>query len=341
MTEHNSAHDSAHDPAAVVTETDSQVPSLRLGISACVLGQEVRFDGGHKLDKYIRDTLGSFVEFVPVCPEVEVGLGMPRETLRLKRRAEDARPALVAPKSQSDHSEAMLRYARDKSRALSAMDLCGFIVKKNSPSCGMERVKVYPETGTGSPSRDGVGAFTRELMAALPLLPIEEDGRLRDPVLRENFIERVFAYHRLRSFFAQPWRASDLMRFHAREKLLLMAHSDYRPLGKLVAESHSIPKAQLQEAYSTLFLQGLAKQSNVGKHSNVLQHIAGYFRDRLDVHSRREVHEQIAGYQARLLPLVAPLTLMRHHIRSLELNYLQEQSYLWPHPPQLMLRNHA
>lgn len=315
--------------------------ALRIGVSACVLGHQVRFDGGHKLDRYIRDTVGAFAELVAVCPEREIGLGIPRETLRLVQIAGQSQPALIAPRSGSDHTQEMTSYARAKSEELKSLDLCGFIVKKNSPSCGMERVKVYPAAGKGSPRRDGRGTFTDQLMTAMPLLPIEEDGRLQDPVLRENFFERVFAYRRLKDFFASQWRARDLMAFHAREKLLLMAHADYRPLGKLVAQSKTIPRDILEREYSNLFLTALASKTNIGKHSNVLHHIAGYFRKDLDEASRSEMHEQIAGYRNRLLPLVVPVTLMRHHIRQLGLGYLRDQSYLWPHPPELALRNHA
>ena len=315
--------------------------ALRIGISACVLGHEVRFDGGHKLDRYIRDTVGAFAEFVPVCPEKEIGLGVPRETLRLVQIAGQSEAALIAPKSGSNHTQRMASYARAKAEELKSMDLCAFIVKKNSPSCGMERVKVYPAAGKGSPSRDGRGTFTSELMKALPFLPIEEDGRLQDPVLRENFFERAFAYRRIKDFFAGPWGIGDLMAFHRREKLLLMAHADYRPLGKLVARSKTVPRDVLELEYSTLFLTALASKTSIGKHSNVLQHIAGYFRKDLDEASRSELHEQIEGYRKRLLPLVVPVTLMRHHIRQLGLSYLHDQSYLWPHPPELALRNHA
>lgn len=314
--------------------------TLRLGISACVLGHEVRFDGGHKLDRYIRDRIGSFADFVPVCPESDIGLGIPRETLRLVHVV-GRDPALLAPKSQSDHSERMRSYAEAKVEEFRTLDLDGFIVKKNSPSCGMERVKVYPVAGVGSPSRDGRGTFTRELIAAMPLLPVEEDGRLQDPVLRENFLDRVFAYRRLKDVFSGSWQHRDLMKWHANEKLLLMAHADYKPLGKLVAGGHAMAKDALEAEYKELFMTALAKPTTVGKHSNVLQHIAGYFRGDLDRSSRTEVHEQIEAYRKRLLPLSVPLTLIKHHIRRLGLDYLQEQSYLLPAPAALALRNHS
>ncbi|MCA9673359.1 MAG: DUF523 and DUF1722 domain-containing protein [Myxococcales bacterium] len=316
---------------------------IRIGISACILGQEVRYNGGHKLDRFIRDTLGAFVEFVPVCPEVDIGLGVPRETLRLVQDDSDpdGEPLMQAPKSGADHSKKMLRYAQRKVAELSKLDLCGYIVQKGSPSCGMERVRVYPRLDGGMPRRDGRGLFTRVLMQKLPLLPVEEDGRLNDPLLRENFIERVFAYRRLRQLFAGRWTIGQLVSFHGSEKLLLMAHSPGKALGQLVAKAKAVPRAQLKDDYSRLFLETLARRSTVRKHVNVLQHIVGYFRKRLDDDSRREVHDLIEAYRNQLVPLVVPVTLIRHHVRKLEIDYLMGQSYLSPHPRELMLRNHA
>ncbi len=314
--------------------------SIRIGISACIVGQEVRFNGGHKLDRFIRDTLGTYVEFVPVCPEVDIGLGVPRETLRLVR-GEGSQPLLIAPKSGSAHTAKMLSYARGKVAELSKLDLCGFIVQKGSPSCGMERVKIYPAKEGGAPTKDGRGLFTQVLMDKLPLLPVEEDGRLNDPLLRENFIERAFAYRRLRQLFAGRWTVGDLVKFHASEKLLLMAHGDYKALGQLVAKAKSVPRKELKEEYQRLFLTILGRRSTARKHVNVLQHIAGYFRKQLDQESRDEVHDLIEAYRGGLIPLIVPITLMKHHIRQQGIDYLADQSYLNPHPRELMLRNHV
>lgn len=313
---------------------------IRIGISACIVGQEVRYNGGHKLDRFVRDTLGEYVEFVPVCPEVDIGLGVPRETLRLVRRG-DAVPGLIAPKSGTAHTTRMLTYAEGKVAELAAHELCGFIVQKGSPSCGMERVKVYPRLEGGAPTRDGRGLFTHVLMERMPLLPVEEDGRLNDPMLRENFIERVFAYRRLRQLFAGRWTIGDLVRFHANEKLLLMAHRTDKALGQLVAGAKRAEREQVQNDYQRMFLEALSHRSTVTKHVNVLQHIAGYFRGELDQASRDEVHDLIEAYRARQVPLIVPVTLMRHHIRALDLEYLTGQSYLNPHPRELMLRNHV
>lgn len=332
-------------PTAVILErarvaTIESLSPIRIGISACIIGQEVRFNGGHKLNHFIRDTLGAFVAFVPVCPEVDIGLGVPRETLRLVK-GQGPTPDLVAPKSESDHTEKMLTYARRKTVELEKLDLCGFIVQKGSPSCGMERVKVYPSAVGGMPKKDGRGLFTRVLIERLPLLPVEEDGRLNDPLLRENFIERVFAYQRLRQMFSGRWTIGKLVEFHSDEKLLLMAHSSYRPLGKLVARAKQETRADLRDQYQTGFLQALAGRTTVKKHVNVLQHIAGYFRRHVSGDARDEVHDLIQAYRNQLVPLIVPVTLMKHHIRTLGLDYLLEQSYLNPHPRELMLRNHA
>lgn len=319
---------------------DNDGEPIRIGISACILGHEVRFNGGHKLDRFIRDTLGAYVEFIPVCPEFEIGLGVPRETLRLVEGS-GSRPSMIAPKSGSDHTQKMVTYARGKTGELAQGDLCGFIVQKGSPSCGMERVKVYPAADGGMPRKDGRGLFTQVLMERLPLLPVEEDGRLNDPLLRENFIERVFAYRRLRRLFGGRWTLGQLVSFHANEKLLLMAHSADKALGQLVARAKQVDRKELKQQYQHLFLTAMARRSTVRKHVNVLQHIAGYFRKRLDDTSRQEVHDLIEAYRQKLVPLVAPVTLMKHHIRALAIDYLRGQTYLEPHPRELMLRNHV
>lgn len=334
------------DPLA--PDAPAETPSsdeIRIGISSCILGNEVRYNGGHKLDRFIRDTLGSYVSFVPVCPEVELGLGVPRETLRLarpgKRGARQLR--LVAPKSGSDHTRDMLDYARTRCDELSELELCGFIVQKGSPSCGMERVRVYPKPEGGSPVRDGRGLFTQVVLDRWPHMPVEEDGRLNDPLLRDSFIVRIFAYRRLRSLFQPRWRIGDLVAFHAREKLLLLAYdrAAHTQLGRMVAQAKDIPRTQLKSEYMTTFLTGLRKRGTRRKHTNVLQHMTGHFKKLLDEPDRRELRELVDAYRRGLLPLVVPITLMRHHVRRHDVTYLAQQSYLDPHPRELMLRNHV
>jgi len=313
--------------------------TVRIGISSCLLGQKVRFDGGHKRDPFLVETFGRFVEWVEVCPEVEVGLGTPREAIRLVRAGGDVR--LVGVKSATDHTDAMRRWAAGRVEALARDTLDGYILKKDSPSCGMERVKVY--TPGGMPARDGRGLFAEALMARLPLLPVEEEGRLSDPRLRDHFVERVFAHRRLRDLFAGRWTAGGLVAFHAAQKLALLAHSPagYAALGRLVARAGDLPRAELRAAYEAGFVKALAVMATPRRHVNVLQHIAGYFKTALDEGSRRELAAAIADYQQGLVPLIVPITLVRHHVRRCGIAYLEGQVYLEPHPRELMLRNHV
>jgi len=283
--------------------------------------------------------LGKFVEWVPVCPEVESGLGTPRETLRLVRVDGDVR--MVTTRTEKDYSPVMRRYAAHKLHELGDADLSGFVLKKDSPSCGLERVKVY-EPGE-MPIRNGTGLFAAALVKRFPLLPVEEEGRLHDPRLRENFIERLFAYRRMTTFFSEKWTTGSLVAFHTAHKLTLMAHAPeiYRRLGRLVAAAGAMPKADIRAQYCEAFMTALGAIATRGRHTNVLRHMAGYFRDRLDADSRTELAEVISRYAAGEVPLVVPLTLMRHHIRRCQVDYLAGQIYLDPHPAELMLRNHV
>jgi uncharacterized protein YbgA (DUF1722 family)/uncharacterized protein YbbK (DUF523 family) len=312
---------------------------IRIGISSCLLGEKVRFDGGHKRASFLTDILGPFVQYVPVCPEVDIGLGIPREAIRLVER--DGTVRLVGTKSERDHTGPMQRYARGKVKELAALDLSGYVLKKDSPSCGMERVRLYGEGGHAT--RSGVGMFAAALMQALPDLPVEEEGRLNDSRLRENFVERVFAYRRVRGLFSQRWRQGDLVRFHTAEKLLLLAHdpSTYRTLGKLVAAGREQPRAQLVETYRSTFMQGMRKLATVRKQVNVLQHIQGYFKRCASEGDRRELEALITDFRRGLVPLIVPITLVRHLVRRYDVAYLQGQTYLEPHPKELMLRNHV
>lgn len=319
---------------------NSRTEPVRIGISTCLLGQHVRYDGGHKRDAFLVETFGRYVEWVPVCPEVELGLGTPRESLRLVRDGDDVR--LVTVRTRVDHTDAMRRWAARRASALGALELCGYVFKKDSPSCGMERVKIYPPAG-GMPARSGRGLFAQALLAAHPLLPVEEEGRLNDPVLRESFVERVFAYRRLRSLFAGRWTVGGLVAFHAAHKLQLLSHSPkkYQELGRLVAAAKGVERGELRARYEEAFMQGLAALATRPRHVNVLEHIIGYFKRDLDDASRREMLAVIADYRAGLVPLVVPLTLVRHHVRRFGVDYLQGQTYLEPHPKELMLRNHV
>ncbi|HET8733796.1 MAG TPA: DUF523 and DUF1722 domain-containing protein [Anaeromyxobacteraceae bacterium] len=318
---------------------DARAPGpIRIGISACLLGQNVRFDGGHKKDDFLTGQLAPYVEFAPVCPEVEVGMGIPRPTIRLERREGEVR--LVDPKGGIDHTDAMRRWSERRVSEIARMELCGFVLKKDSPSCGMERVRVYAR---GAPTKDGRGAFAQVLLERMPLLPVEEEGRLRDPSLRENFVERVFAYRRLKDALHGRWTVGSLVRFHTAEKLLLLAHEPegYRELGRIVAKAKGEPRDAVAARYGERFMRAMARPATVGRQVNVLDHMAGYFKDALPPDEKAELREAIADYRKKLVPLVVPLTLVRHHVRKLGVAYLAGQTYLAPHPKELMLRNHV
>lgn len=322
-----------------MVDDDRSRRPIRIGISACLLGQQVRFDGGHKRDVFLTETFGRFVEWVPVCPEVEGGLGTPREAMRLLRA--ERGPRLVTIKTARDLTAPMERFSRSRVAALAAEDLSGYILKKDSPSCGLERVKVYE--GHGAPTRDGRGLFAAALVEGFAHLPVEEEGRLADPGLRDNFVERVFAYWRLRGLFAGRWTLGDLVAFHTAHKLMVLAHAPeaYRRLGRLVAGGRGLPRRELERRYTTAFMQALAQLATPRRHTNVLQHMAGYFKDRLDAASKRELGSVIDDYRRGLVPLIVPLTLVRHHVRIHDVRYLAGQIYLEPHPKELMLRNHV
>jgi uncharacterized protein YbgA (DUF1722 family)/uncharacterized protein YbbK (DUF523 family) len=311
---------------------------LRVGISACLLGHEVRWDGGHKRDAFLTETLGGFVEWVPVCPELELGLGVPRETIHLT--GDPRAPRLVGTRSGTDHTDAMQRLARTRVAALERLGLVGYVLKKDSPSCGMERVRVHGRAG--APARTGVGVFARTLVGRLPLLPVEEEGRLHDPGLRENFVERLFAYDRWRRFSARPTRGG-LVRFHTAHKLLLLAHAPaaYQRLGRLVAAAKARPLGQVLASYGEAFMEALRVRATPRRHANVLEHMLGYLSDGLAPAERQEMVEVIADHRRGVVPLVVPLTLVKHHVRRLGIAYLAGQVYLDPTPKELMLRNHV
>lgn len=315
-------------------------PTIRLGISACLLGEKVRFDGGHKQDLFLIDTLGRYVEWVPICPEVEIGLGTPRESLRLVGSPES--PRLVSPKSGSDHTRAMQTWARARLEALAAQELHGYVLKKDSPSCGLFRVRVYGEKGM--PARTGQGIFARELVKRLPLLPVEEEGRLHDMRLRENFIEQIFAYYRWTRLLDEDPTPRGLVRFHTAHKLIVLAHSPrhYQEMGRLVARAGSRSWEGLAETYGGLLMEALRVVGTPRKHANVLTHLMGYLRKGLGSADKAELLGLIEDYRRGLVPLVVPITLMQHHFRRHPVHdWVHQQAYLNPYPKELLLRNHV
>ncbi len=312
---------------------------IKIGISACLLGQEVRYNGGHAHDRFITGTLGQYVEFVPVCPEVECGLGVPRPTMHLKGEVE--KPRLVVTKTGEDRTEQMLSWAEKRLAALADEALCGFIFKKNSPSSGMTRVKVFNDKG--QPVKKGRGIFAGMFMDRFPLIPVEEDGRLNDPKLREQFIEQIFAMRRWRDTLAQGRTRGNLVDFHTRNKMLLRAHSEkhYRLMGKLVASPKGLSTQTLYQEYESQFMACLRLMATVAKHTNVMMHMLGYFKNDLDGDEKQEMLGIIESYRNGYLPLIVPLTLFSHYVRKYDQRYLQQQTYLNPHPTALKLRNHA
>lgn len=309
---------------------------IRLGISACLLGQNVRYDGGHQLNRYLRDTLGHFVDYVPVCPEVEMGLSIPRETLRLV--GDPGAPRLVFSKSGEDVTEQMTSWAQKRLDKLEAEGLCGFIFKSRSPSSGMARVKLYDRNGV--PSKNGVGLFARLFMDRFPMLPVEEDGRLNDPRLRENFLEAISTFRSWRELLAEGCKPAALVEFHARHKLLLMSHSVElaRQMGKLVAKAGLLAAGELLTQYQALLMKAVRLAATPAKHVNVLQHALGYFKQQLSADEKQEMLELFDQYRRGVMPLNVPIALLNHYVRKYQPAYLDQQVYLHPHPVELHLR---
>ena len=313
--------------------------TLKLGISACLLGQRVRYNGGHTRDHFLTDTLGSLVDYVPVCPEVECGMPIPREALRLVGEPEN--PRLMTSKTKKDMTEQMTTWAAARLDALAGENLCGFIFKSASPSSGMSGVKVYTEAGM--PSKRGSGIFARMFMNRFPLLPVEDEGRLHDPVLRENFIERIFVYKRWHDLLSNGKTRGGLVDFHTRHKLLIMAHSPahYREMGKLVADAKARSLDTLYEQYAEALNAAMSLRPTIKKNLNVLMHIMGYFKKDLSADEKQELLEILDQFKQHYLPLIVPITLLNHYVQKYDQPYLKNQVYLTPHPAELGLRNHA
>jgi len=314
--------------------------AIKIGVSSCLLGKEVRYNGGHSHDRYITDILGQYFTFVDICPEVEAGLGIPRETMRLVGNPET--PRLLTSKTGKDYTGTMLKWTQKRVEELETENLCGFIFKSKSPSSGMERVKVYTEKGLLG-SNKGIGLFARAFLTHFPLIPVEEEGRLHDAVLRENFIERIFALKRWRQVTDQKKNRACIIDFHTDHKLQIMSHSQkhYSAMGRLVARVKDIPLDSLYDQYETMFMQALALKATVKKNVNVLQHLAGYFKKFLTKDEKQELQEVIEQYHRNYIPLIVPVTLLNHYVRKYDQQYLKRQYYLNPHPIELKLRNHV
>ena len=312
---------------------------IKLGISACLMGEQVRWNGGHARDRYLTDILGEYAEYVPVCPEVECGMGVPRETLRLVGDPDN--PNLVTSKTNIDHTHRMTEWARKRVEELEKENLGGFVFKKNSPSSGLFRVPV--KNFKGMPQKKGQGIFARVFTEHFPLVPVEEEGRLHDSKLRETFIEQIFTLMRWRKILIRKKSMGSLVDFHSRHKLLIMSHSPShsKMMGKLVAEGKALPMKDLFTQYETLLIGALRLKTTLKKNINVLQHIMGYFKKQLSSDEKQELLEIIEQYRQEYVPLIVPVTLLNHYVRKYKQPYLAQQVYINPHPIALKLRNHV
>lgn len=312
---------------------------VNLGISSCLLGENVRYDGGHKLNHYLKDVVGQFVNWIPVCPEVECGLSVPREAMHLV--LDQQLPRLVTIRTGIDYTEQMLNWSETKLNELDKLDLCGFVFKSKSPSCGMEAVKIYGSSGM--PVKKGVGIFARQFMNRFPLTPVEDGGRLHDASLRENFIERVFVFKRWKDLVRNNFSVEGLIVFHTDHKLLIMSHSvkHLSELGKMVAQAGADDLQKVFDHYLGTLMTALKLKATVKKNVNVLQHIMGYFKRTLTPDEKQELIEVIENYHNGSVPLIVPVVLLNHYVRKFGEPYLKRQYYLNPHPIELMLRNHV
>jgi uncharacterized protein YbgA (DUF1722 family)/uncharacterized protein YbbK (DUF523 family) len=309
---------------------------IQIGISSCLLGQEVRHDGGHKRNGYVLNTLSNYFEFRPLCPEMAIGMGVPRPPIRLVKNKGEIR--LVGSRDSSlDVTDDMSRFSKQLVDQLD--DISGYILKKDSPSCGMTRVRIYNENG--QPEKNGSGLFAGHLMKARPCLPVEEEGRLMDPVLRENFLERVFVYYRWQKLRAEGLNVRGLMDFHACHKFNLLAHNEsiYRELGPLVATANTDNLDEIAEQYLKLLMQGMKKPTTRKRHTNVLMHVMGFLKDALNSDDKQELLDILDQYRQGLVPLIVPITLLKHHLRKAPQPYIERQFYMNPYPEELMLRN--
>lgn len=304
---------------------------IPVGISSCLLGESVRYDSGHRRDAYIVGTLAHYFDFRPYCPEVAIGLGIPRPTMHLIKTDHGVRCVVI----KAPHQDVTDRL-HDDGQQQNHDALCGYILKKDSPSCGMERVRVFKND---IPQRVGVGIYAQTLLANYPLLPVEEEGRLGDASLRENFIQRVYVMYRWKRLLAEGLNPQSLSQFHAQHKLIIMSHGDYRPLGQLLANVTQENIADIAEHYIQQLMPLLKKVVSRNQHVNVLQHIQGYLKKELSADDKAELCELIARYRHGEIPLIVPITLLKHHFRTSPDSYIEQSYYMSPYPQELQLIN--
>ncbi len=306
---------------------------IPVGISSCLLGQPVRYDGGHKLDNYIVGTLAEYFDFQPFCPEVAIGMGTPRPAIQLVKTDNGIR-SLGVKNPEVDVTTPLRNYAHQQKAT--HIDLCGYILKKGSPSCGMEQVKVY---SNGQPQQIGTGIYAQAMMCNNPLLPVEEEGRLGNPMLRENFIQRVYVLYRWKQLLAEGLTPSRLTRFHAQHKLIIMSHENYIDLGQLLATVTKVNVNEVANTYIAQLMNTLKKLASRKNHVNVLQHIQGYLKKELAADDKAELCELIERYRQGEVPLIVPLTLLKHHFRKNPDPYIEDSYYMSLYPQELQLIN--
>jgi uncharacterized protein YbgA (DUF1722 family)/uncharacterized protein YbbK (DUF523 family) len=312
---------------------------IKVGVSSCLLGEKVRWDGNHKLDRAVKDGLGRLFEWVPTCPEVEIGMGIPRETVQLTGNPKA--PRMVGNTTGADWTQRMIRYANKRSRELMKLDVCGYIFKSKSPSCGIARIKVTGNSGKATPR--GHGLFADSFMQQCALVPVEEEDRLHDARVRENFITRVFAYHRLAQLLKERFTCKALVEFHTAHKFLLLAHSHKHEtaLEKLVANAKQLSPSELKRRYAEQFMQAFTYKTTARKNADVLYRMLGFFKKLLSEMEKQGVIEAIEDYRKELVPLTVPTTLIKRHARKHKVDDLANQLYFNPHPKELRLRNSA
>jgi uncharacterized protein YbgA (DUF1722 family)/uncharacterized protein YbbK (DUF523 family) len=312
-----------------------------VGVSGCLLGEKVRWNGDHKRDRFITDVLGKYFEYISICPELEVGMGVPRETVALYGSLKEQK--LIGKKSRNDWTDKMKSYNDETFDSLSKKDLCGFLFKSKSPSCGLGRVPIYSYDDPVK-VRHGSGLFAKNFIKKFPLIPVEDEGRLNDPRIRENFITKIFCFHSLKkNLLRKRIRPGVLVDFHTNNKFLLLAHSrkHYQLLGKIVADLKHQTWSKVLESYASLFMEAINYKSTNKKNTDVLLHMMGFFKKIISLEDKKDILNSIEDYLHGFVPLIVPITLIRHYVKKYDISYLRDQVYLNPHPKELMLRNHV
>ncbi len=311
---------------------------IKIGISSCLLGKPVRYDGGHKLDTFLRDIVGKYFDFIPVCPEVEMGLTVPRETMHLVGDREN--PRLITTKSKIDYTDKMLKFARKRVKELKGEDLCGFIFKSRSPSSGYRNVKVYNENSI--PVHTSSGLFAKVFMEENPLIPVEDEGRLKDDAIRDNFFTRVFVLYNWKRLVKTGLTKKGIIDFHTHNKLLIMAHcpKDYLELGKCLANLKNLNIREFADTYINKVMDALKHKATRSKNVNVMYHMLGYFKKYLDKKDKEELISLIQEYKEGNLPLIVPITMINHYVNKFGISYLKNQSFLNPTPLELRVKKY-